>query len=116
LIEGRPAGSQSWRQVVFGEAMGVGKKQHTYVARSDSSKCMLPEEGTEARCFDLKADPGERNALPPSSSAGFAALAEEASRYRERAQRDLPKSAERSPIGAPDTERERQLRALGYIE
>jgi arylsulfatase A-like enzyme len=118
LIEGGTPPPVLPRQVVFGEAPRIQRSEgaRTYVARSETAKCMLAAKASEAHCFDLKADPRERNPLSPSSSAALTELAGEVSRYRDRAKQVPPAHAPVAVPEAPDIQREQQLRALGYIE
>jgi arylsulfatase A-like enzyme len=113
------------RSVVFAEYPGSPATrfdQQQFVARSGEAKCVVPADGGSGHCFDLRADPGERQPLDGDASPATASLYALAEEYRHR---ELPaggaEPATAQPSGAdvqsPDDERiEEKLRALGYLD
>ncbi len=129
------------RGAVFGEfPKSALVHEHHFVARSADAKCMLGETGTRDVCFDLRADPAEREPRPSDTTDAFRALRLQLDGYRTRALASrtapgtslLPKptpapasapqasaDAAQATGAAPDDARdpvERKLRALGYVE
>jgi len=125
------------RSAVFGEfPKSALVREHHFVARSADAKCMLGETGTRDVCFDLRADPAEREPRPSDATDAFRALRAEVDGYRTRALASrtapgtslLPRAtpapqataggAQATGAAADDARDpvERKLRALGYVE
>jgi len=97
-----------------------GGKIH-YIARSATAKCIVrgDEEADRAECFDLVADPEEKNPLGPETSPELTALHAEALAYRAQAKRVIEGEAEEKELTAEDEadpRRREKLRMLGYVE
>jgi arylsulfatase A-like enzyme len=87
-------------------------------ARTDRWKILF--DGPTVEVFDLAADPGERSPLPPGTEAPVPdevhrTFDGECQRVREAIAQGAP-SASTLPPSLPDPERERRLRALGYLQ
>ena len=97
-------------------AQGWPSVGRQFASRQQSKKCIIVDREPTAECFDLATDPDEKAPLPESSGPAFKRLATAVRAYRdqfyENAQNQTPTPAS-SQI---DLERERNLRALGYIE
>lgn len=117
-------GAELARDVVFAQAARGGMNEHKsrYIARSETAKCMVrdDDEGDGwVRCFDLVADPGEKNPLSPEDHPELPALHAEAVAYRAQANREIEGEAEEKELVAEDEmdpQRREKLRMLGYIE
>ena len=108
------------RKTVFGQTArrNLIPRKNRFIARSATAKCMVAEDGWSA-CFDLVADPAEKNPLAPATSDEFRALHAQALTYKALALRS-PELAKGGPVTPDQTEfdpqRQEKLRALGYVD
>lgn len=132
-----PAGTLS-RDTVFGEYpwTAMVPEQH-FVARSREAKCIVTESGAKDACFDLRADPGERDPRSPRETREFERLHDAARAYGARSRAASiaaadARAAERAgpavaaPAGPPPADQPvpdppdeniaRKMRALGYVQ
>jgi arylsulfatase A-like enzyme len=111
-----------WRDVVFGEYLPVfGAREPRFVARSERVKCIVAASGRHDVCFDLVADPDERQPHAWQETPEFSRIHAILEQYRAHAvaAREAPRAepvAQPEPTPAADHRVERKLRALGYIE
>ncbi|MEW6268178.1 MAG: sulfatase-like hydrolase/transferase [Thermodesulfobacteriota bacterium] len=99
----------------------VGLREPGFVARSASVKCIVTENGEQDACYDLEADPAEKQPRPPHEKPEFARVHAGAKDYRARAlaarvPRDDAHAAHPQATSEPDHRIQRKLRALGYIQ
>jgi arylsulfatase A-like enzyme len=101
-------------------------EQH-FVARSRDAKCIVTPSGAADVCFDLPADPGERDPRPPAGNDAFSRLHDAARAYAGRKTSAGPATpqpaagehaadADEPAPPAPNADIERKMRALGYVE
>ncbi|MBM4268556.1 MAG: sulfatase [Deltaproteobacteria bacterium] len=113
-------GAQIEREIVFGEVPPsiITHKTRWFVARAGNAKCMVADKGT-VRCFDLTTDPNESKPIPAESRPDLAALAQEATGYRDlslKAETARGKPAQGIVADEADPERREKLKMLGYVE
>lgn len=119
-------GAEIARDVVFAQTArsSLNDYKSRFVARAGDAKCMVregsdPEDQSWSACYDLGADPEEKNALDPDSDPAITELHRQAVGYRDHANRHVAGEAPEEVLEAEDEidpERREKLRMLGYVE
>ena len=109
------------RTTVFGQVHD-GAKNGPYrkiVGRTAQEKCLIGERDDRVQCYDLSADPNEKQPLAADASPKLKALHDQVVGYRQSYREHQAKAAAAKRAKLPegfDPVRAHKLRALGYVD